>query len=136
MQKLRHEAGGVHRTVANGGSLFCGIPDAQPHGCGGDGRRAAVNMQVLEFIGCGQGMDFVVQDRHEVLHVRGFEELQAAVLHVRNAPPAERKPIYKRAWFWGAVAGGAVVLGVVIGVSAAYGGKTKDPTPSIGTWTY
>jgi len=51
-------------------------------------------------------------------------------------PPAERKPIYKRAWFWGAVAGGAVVLGVVIGVSAAYGGKTKDPTPSIGTWTY
>ena len=50
------------------------------------------------------------------------------------APP--KKPIYKRAWFWGAVAGGAVVLGVVIGVSAAYGTTTKDPTPSIGTWAY
>ncbi len=47
-----------------------------------------------------------------------------------------KKPIYKRAWFWGAVAGGAVVLGVVIGVSAAYGTRTKDPTPSIGTWAY
>lgn len=54
---------------------------------------------------------------------------------VATAPPP-KKPIYKRAWFWGAVAGGAVVLGVVIGVSAAYGSTTKDPTPSIGTWAY
>jgi hypothetical protein len=51
-------------------------------------------------------------------------------------PPVERKPIYKRAWFWGAVAGGVVVLGVVIGVSAAYGTRTKDPMPSIGTWAF
>ena len=50
--------------------------------------------------------------------------------------PVARKPIYKRAWFWSAVAGGAVVLGVVIGVSVAYGGKTRDPTPSIGTWAF
>lgn len=50
--------------------------------------------------------------------------------------PAERNPIYKRAWFWGAIVGGAAVLGVVIGVSAAYGGKTKDPMPSIGTWAF
>ena len=54
---------------------------------------------------------------------------------VATAPPP-KKPIYKRAWFWGAVAGGAVVLGVVIGVSVAYGTTTKDPTPSIGTWAY
>jgi tetratricopeptide (TPR) repeat protein len=54
---------------------------------------------------------------------------------VATAPaPAERKPLYKRGWFWGAVAGGAVVVGGVIALSVVYGTSTKNPMPSVGTW--
>jgi hypothetical protein len=28
------------------------------------------------------------------------------------------------------------VVGVAIGVGVAYGGSTKNPTPSLGTWSF
>ena len=39
-------------------------------------------------------------------------------------PAARARPIYKRAWFWGAVVGGvaAVALGVGLGVGLSGGG--------------
>jgi tetratricopeptide (TPR) repeat protein len=49
------------------------------------------------------------------------------------ARPPERKPIYKRAWFWGAIAGGvavaatAVALGVVLGSP----GDRSRPEPAV-----
>jgi tetratricopeptide (TPR) repeat protein len=42
------------------------------------------------------------------------------------------KPIYKKPWFWVAVVGGTAVLATVIGVSAAYGNRVVDPTPTLG----
>jgi hypothetical protein len=37
---------------------------------------------------------------------------------IASAPPRREKPIYKKGWFWGVVAGGAVVVAgaVVLGV--------------------
>src|SRR6185436_6941998 len=41
-------AGGVHRTVANSGALARSILDADPHRGGGNGRSAAIDLQVFE----------------------------------------------------------------------------------------
>ncbi len=51
---------------------------------------------------------------------------------VATAPPPE-KPVYKRGWFWGVVAGAAVVVvvGVAVGVSVG-SGAAKDPSPGFG----
>ncbi len=46
----------------------------------------------------------------------------------------EKKPIYKKAWFWGAVGGGVavVVIAVVLGVTLG-GSSHVDPSPTYGT---
>ena len=41
--------------------------DAQSDGRGGNGGRAAVDVQVLQFEGRRERMDLIVQDGHEVL---------------------------------------------------------------------
>jgi tetratricopeptide (TPR) repeat protein len=51
---------------------------------------------------------------------------------VMTAPVAERKPVYKKGWFWGAVIGGAVVVGVALGVGLALGLPPKAPSASFG----
>jgi tetratricopeptide (TPR) repeat protein len=52
-----------------------------------------------------------------------------------SAPPPREKPLYKRAWLWGVVAGAAVVVaGVAIGVGIAES-SPKNPTPSLGRST-
>ncbi len=46
--------------------------------------------------------------------------------------PKEDRPIWKKGWFWGAVAGGVVVVGLAVGLGVGLGAKS-DPTPSLGT---
>jgi tetratricopeptide (TPR) repeat protein len=59
----------------------------------------------------------------------------APALVATSAPPPAEKPLYKRAWLWGVVAGAAVVVaGVAIGVGIGTS-STKDPTPSLGRST-
>ncbi len=59
----------------------------------------------------------------------------APALVATSAPPQAEKPLYKRAWLWGVVAGAAVVVaGVAIGVGIGTS-STKDPTPSLGRST-
>ncbi|MGZ3438574.1 MAG: hypothetical protein ACXVDD_03625, partial [Polyangia bacterium] len=55
-----------------------------------------------------------------------------------TAPPAKRdKPLWKRGWVWGVVAGAAVVVaGVAIGVGVATSTSPKDPSPSLGRATF
>jgi tetratricopeptide (TPR) repeat protein len=54
-----------------------------------------------------------------------------------TAPPAKtEKPLWKRGWLWGVVAGAAVVAaGVAIGVGVATS-SPKDPSPSLGKATF
>jgi tetratricopeptide (TPR) repeat protein len=44
-----------------------------------------------------------------------------------RAGPPPRRPLYKKAWFWGAIAGGVVVVGGVIALGVVLG--TRDTTP-------
>src|ERR1035437_6331324 len=57
----------VHGTVSDGGAFLRGALHAHSHRRGGNGRRAAVDMQVQEFKGGRQGVDLVMQDGHEIL---------------------------------------------------------------------
>src|SRR5689334_20755676 len=59
-------AGGVHRTVANSGALARSILDADPHRGGGNGRSAAIDLQVFELVNLRQGMDLVMEDGDEI----------------------------------------------------------------------
>jgi len=49
--------------------------------------------------------------------------------------PAPRKPIYKKAWFWGSVAGGAVVVGGAIALGVVFGVRPANPNATFGTVT-
>jgi len=55
----------------------------------------------------------------------------AALVSVPSGPEAERRPLYKRGWFWGAVAG-AVVAAAAVGVLVAKRGNDRYPTPTLG----
>ncbi len=59
--------------------------------------------------------------------------VQSPNVLVAGTPP---RPLYRRAWFWGAVGGGAAVVAVAIALGVVYGSSTRNPTPSIGTWAY
>lgn len=55
-----------------------------------------------------------------------------ADLVAQAAPRRQEKPIYKRAWFWGVVAGAVVVVGVGVGVGVALGtAKSSTPFPAV-----
>ena len=43
------------------------VLDAHPHGGGRDGRRAAVDVQVLELVDLGHRVDFIVEDGDQIL---------------------------------------------------------------------
>lgn len=60
-------------------------------------------------------------------------ELDAFLMSVRaaDAKPVAKKPVYKKAWFWVAVIGGAAVVGTGAALGAIYG-QPKDPTPTLG----
>ncbi len=52
------------------------------------------------------------------------------------APVPVDKPIYKKGWFWGVVAGAVVVVGVGVGLGVGLSsGGSKNPTGSFGTTT-
>jgi tetratricopeptide (TPR) repeat protein len=53
----------------------------------------------------------------------------AVAIVAAPAPPA-RKPLIRRAWFWGAVAGAAVVVGGGIALGVTLGHSTVFPTPT------
>jgi len=59
----------------------------------------------------------------------------AAALSV-SATHEEKKPITKKAWFWGVIGGGAaaVVLAVGLGVGLGVSSSPVDPTPSLGSF--
>src|SRR5439155_26759054 len=49
---------------------------------------------------------------------------------VASAPkPEERKPLTKRGWFWGVVAGGAAAVGLAVGLGVGLGAQ-RDPSPT------
>jgi tetratricopeptide (TPR) repeat protein len=48
-------------------------------------------------------------------------------------PPPEKKPIYKKAWFWGVIGGVAAAVVIGVGLGVGLGSSTKDPTASIAT---
>jgi outer membrane biosynthesis protein TonB len=50
-------------------------------------------------------------------------------------PVAESKPIYKKGWFWGVIAGAVVVVGVGVGLGVGLSSGPSDPVPSFGTVT-
>jgi tetratricopeptide (TPR) repeat protein len=60
------------------------------------------------------------------------EPTPAPTAVVATAPPPEKKPIYKKAWFWGVIGGVAAVAVVGIALGVTLGSSTKDPTGSIG----
>ena len=55
----------------------------------------------------------------------------SAATAVTAAPPA-KKPIYKKAWFWGVIGGGAAVVIVGVGLGVGLGAAKKDPMPTYG----
>ena len=63
--------------------------------------------------------------------------LQPSPAIVETSAPAPRadRPVWKKGWFWGVMAGAAVVVaGVAVGVTLGTS-TTKDPTPSLGRST-
>ena len=59
----------------------------------------------------------------------------AAVIATTSTPAPAERPVWKRGWFWGVMAGAAVVVaGVAVGVTLGTS-TTRDPTPSLGRST-
>ena len=61
---------------------------------------------------------------------------RTAMILSATPPPktARRGPIVRRKWFWGVLAGGAVVVGGAIALGVALGAPTKTyPTPALGS---
>jgi tetratricopeptide (TPR) repeat protein len=57
---------------------------------------------------------------------------EAAALTASAPESKSHKPVWKRAWFWGVMAGAAVVVaGVAVGIGVGTS-TTKDPSPSFG----
>ena len=52
---------------------------------------------------------------------------------VASSPHAEKKPIYKKGWFWGAVAGGVVLVGGAVVLGVVLGSPAGTLSPSAGT---
>jgi tetratricopeptide (TPR) repeat protein len=48
------------------------------------------------------------------------------------AQPAPEKPRPKRAWIWGVVAGGVVVVGAAVALGVVFGTTHKDPAATLG----
>lgn len=53
---------------------------------------------------------------------------------VTAAPPPAKKPIYKKGWFWGVIAGGVVVIAVGVGLGVGLSSGDSDPTATFGTF--
>jgi tetratricopeptide (TPR) repeat protein len=56
-----------------------------------------------------------------------------AAVEVTTAPPPREKPLVKKAWFWGVVAGAAVVVGGSIALGVVFGSSQHDPSATLGT---
>jgi tetratricopeptide (TPR) repeat protein len=48
------------------------------------------------------------------------------------APPRTERPVYKRPWFWGVVAGGAIVVAGAVTLGVVFGSSTKNPAATMG----
>jgi tetratricopeptide (TPR) repeat protein len=46
-------------------------------------------------------------------------------------PPAREKPVYKRGWFWGVMAGVVVAAGVGVGLGVGLSSSKSNPFPSV-----
>lgn len=45
------------------------------------------------------------------------------------APLSEKKPVYKKAWFWVTIAGAAVAVGAGVGLGVYFGTRSTEPLP-------
>jgi tetratricopeptide (TPR) repeat protein len=56
---------------------------------------------------------------------------------VLTAPPSEadRRPLHKKAWFWGVIGGSAVVVAAAVSLGVVFGAHTNNPTASDGRVT-
>jgi hypothetical protein len=48
------------------------------------------------------------------------------------APSARKRPLYKRAWFWGVVGAGAAVAAGAIAVGVVFGTRDRYPSSTLG----
>jgi tetratricopeptide (TPR) repeat protein len=58
-------------------------------------------------------------------------EAPAPALSATASPPP-RKPLVKRAWFWGVIAGSVLVVGGAVALGVVLGRPASDPTPTLG----
>jgi len=56
-----------------------------------------------------------------------------AVLVSPGAPPAEKKPLAKRGWFWGAIVGSALVVGGAVALGVVLGTAPQGPDVTLGS---
>jgi tetratricopeptide (TPR) repeat protein len=54
---------------------------------------------------------------------------------VETAKPRDDRPLIKKPWFWGVVAGGAAVVALGVGLGVGLG-TFRDPSPSLGKVTF
>jgi tetratricopeptide (TPR) repeat protein len=60
-------------------------------------------------------------------------DVEAAAVRKREADAEyARRPAWKKPWFWAAVGGAVVVVGVAVGVGAAFGSSDKNPSVTWG----
>jgi tetratricopeptide (TPR) repeat protein len=61
--------------------------------------------------------------------------IAVAPVTVAAAPAPADKPVWKKPWFWGVVAGAVVVVGVGVGLGVGLGTASSphDPSPTVGT---
>ena len=59
----------------------------------------------------------------------------STVVLVETPAPPPRKPLVKKGWFWGVLAGSVVVVGGAVALGVVLGSKTHDPNASLGGLT-
>ena len=56
----------------------------------------------------------------------------APAVAITAPPPPERKPLIKRAWFWGVIGGAAAIVATSVALGVVYGGHDVGPSSNFG----